>query len=68
MPVARVEYNWLVATAFVAGVFMDLMDSTVVNVALLYSLRFLREHTEPAAGRFDLWGFLCSGGGLALIL
>src|SRR6266496_1001959 len=30
----KVEYKWLVATAFVFGIFMDLMDITVVNVAL----------------------------------
>ncbi len=35
---------------------------------LAFALVFLREHKEPAAGRFDLWGFLCSGGGLALVL
>src|ERR1700682_4247914 len=35
---------------------------------ILFALLFLREHTEPAAGRFDLWGFLCSGSGLALVL
>jgi len=27
-------YKWLVAIAFVSGLFMDIMDSTVVNVAL----------------------------------
>jgi MFS family permease len=31
-------------------------------------LLLLREHKEPAAGAFDVWGFLCSGGGLALVL
>jgi EmrB/QacA subfamily drug resistance transporter len=36
--------------------------------AFVFALLFLREHTEPAAGRFDFWGFLCSGGGLALVL
>jgi len=28
------EYKWLVAIAFIFGIFMDIMDSTVVNVAL----------------------------------
>ncbi|MGE0687071.1 MAG: MDR family MFS transporter [Dehalococcoidia bacterium] len=32
--IARVEYKWLVATAFVFGIFMDLLDITIVNVAL----------------------------------
>jgi EmrB/QacA subfamily drug resistance transporter len=36
--------------------------------AFVFALLFLREHTEPAAGRFDFWGFVCSGGGLALVL
>ncbi|HVZ11694.1 MAG TPA: DHA2 family efflux MFS transporter permease subunit [Patescibacteria group bacterium] len=30
----KFEYKWLVAIAFVAGFFMDLMDVTIVNVAL----------------------------------
>jgi EmrB/QacA subfamily drug resistance transporter len=30
----KVDYKWLVAIAFVFGIFMDLMDITVVNVAL----------------------------------
>jgi EmrB/QacA subfamily drug resistance transporter len=28
------EYKWLVAIVFVSGLFMDIMDSTIVNVAL----------------------------------
>src|SRR5712691_6946080 len=31
---SRIEYKWLVAVAFVAGMFMDIMDTTIVNVAL----------------------------------
>src|SRR3982074_2054944 len=34
MLLTRVEYKWLVATAFVAGMFMDIMDTTNVNRAL----------------------------------
>ena len=34
MPRFKVEYKWLVAAAFVAGFFMDLMDATIVNVAI----------------------------------
>ena len=30
----KVSYKWLVAVVFVAGLFMDLMDATIVNVAL----------------------------------
>jgi EmrB/QacA subfamily drug resistance transporter len=32
--VRRIEYKYIVATVFVIGLFMDLLDSTVVNVAL----------------------------------
>jgi predicted MFS family arabinose efflux permease len=34
---------------------------------LLFGLLFLQEHREPAAGRFDLAGFLLAGIGLALV-
>jgi EmrB/QacA subfamily drug resistance transporter len=32
--VQSLEYKWLVAAVFVVGLFMDLLDTTVVNVAL----------------------------------
>jgi len=31
---SRVPYKWIVATVFVAGTFMDILDTTSVNVAL----------------------------------
>jgi EmrB/QacA subfamily drug resistance transporter len=34
----------------------------------IFSALFLREHTEENAGTFDVWGFLFSGTGLALVL
>src|SRR5438876_10975856 len=34
MRLRGVEYKWLVAAAFVAGMFMDIIDTTIVNVAL----------------------------------
>jgi EmrB/QacA subfamily drug resistance transporter len=34
MNISKIPYKWLVAIAFVAGLFMDLMDTTIVNVAL----------------------------------
>ncbi|MGI8550337.1 MAG: DHA2 family efflux MFS transporter permease subunit, partial [Dehalococcoidia bacterium] len=37
-------------------------------IGFLFSLAFLKEHTEETAGRFDLLGFLFSGAGLALVL
>ena len=36
--------------------------------ALVFGLRFLREHTEPGAGRFDIPGFVLSAFGLAAII
>jgi EmrB/QacA subfamily drug resistance transporter len=32
--IQAVEYKWLVAAVFVSGLFMDLLDTTIVNVAL----------------------------------
>src|SRR5438132_8533431 len=34
MDLRKVSYKWLAATAFVTGLFMNLMDTTIVNVAL----------------------------------
>jgi EmrB/QacA subfamily drug resistance transporter len=34
MNLRKLDYKWLVAMAFVFGIFMDLMDITIVNVAL----------------------------------
>src|SRR5437879_12390263 len=31
---SRVEYKWIVATVFVCGMFIDILDTTIVNVAL----------------------------------
>jgi EmrB/QacA subfamily drug resistance transporter len=36
--------------------------------AFVFGALFLREHTEPTAGAFDVAGFVLSGSGLALIL
>src|SRR6266566_7298733 len=36
--------------------------------ACLFGLIFLHEYREPAAGRFDVAGFLLAGGGLALVM
>ena len=55
-PYSPVRWRWI----FVVNVPIGL-------AALLFALRFLREHREPDAGRFDFWGLLCSGGGLALV-
>src|SRR4051812_18815443 len=31
---SRVEYKWIVAAVFVCGMFLDILDTTIVNVAL----------------------------------
>jgi MFS family permease len=33
-PFARIDYKYLVAASFVFGLFMDILDTTIVNVAL----------------------------------
>ena len=58
--------GWLVDQANWRWIFY--VNVPVGVAAFMFALLFLREHTESAAGRFDLWGFLCSGGGLALVL
>lgn len=37
-------------------------------VALVFGALFLKDHREPAAGRFDITGFVLSGAGLALLM
>ncbi len=37
-------------------------------VGFIFSLMYLKEHTEPTAGGFDIWGFVLSGAGLASVL
>ena len=34
----------------------------------VFAALYLKEHTEPRAGGFDLWGFVLSGAGLAMVL
>jgi EmrB/QacA subfamily drug resistance transporter len=55
--VDQVSWRWIFYVNVPVGV-----------AALVFTLLLLREHKEPAAGAFDVWGFLCSGGGLALVL
>jgi EmrB/QacA subfamily drug resistance transporter len=58
--------GWLVDNATWRWIFY--VNVPVGLATLAFALVFLREHREPAPGRFDVWGFLCSGGGLALLL
>src|SRR2546427_378323 len=54
----KLEYKWLVATAFVFGIFMDLMDITVVNVALPTLGRHF--HASNASLEWVVTGYLLS--------
>jgi len=58
--------GWLVDHASWRWIFY--VNVPVGIAAFVFALLFLREHTEPAAGRFDFRGFVCSAGGLALVL
>jgi EmrB/QacA subfamily drug resistance transporter len=58
--------GWLVDNASWRWIFY--VNVPIGIAAFLFALVFLREHTEPAAGQFDFWGFLSSGAGLGLVL
>jgi EmrB/QacA subfamily drug resistance transporter len=58
--------GWLVTNADWRWVFY--INLPVGLLGFLIALRFLREHREATAGRFDPWGFALSGLGLALVL
>ena len=45
-----------------------LVNVPIGMVGFVFGLLYLEEHTEPRPGSFDVWGFLLSGAGLALIL
>jgi len=58
--------GWLVDNASWRWIFY--VNVPIGIAALIFAFVFLREHTEPAVGRFDVWGFVSSGAGLALVL
>lgn len=55
---SRVPYKWIVATVFVFGMFMDIMDTTIVNVALPTLSREF--HTSSASIEWVVIGYLLS--------
>jgi EmrB/QacA subfamily drug resistance transporter len=54
----RVPYKWVVAVVFVCGVFMDILDTTIVNVALPQLGR--QFHAGTAAIEWIVLGYLLS--------
>src|ERR1043166_2025382 len=54
----RIEYKWIVAAAFVFGIFMDILDTTVINVALPTLGRAF--HASTATLEWVVTGYLLS--------
>lgn len=57
-PTKRVEYKYLIAAVYVVGLFMDLLDTTIVNVALPTLARDF--HAGTAAIEWIVTGYLLS--------
>ena len=56
----RLEYKWLVAIVFVFGLFMNLLDITIVNVALPTFARDFKSDTTTI--QWVITGYLLSLG------
>ena len=54
----HIEYKWLVAIVFTFGLFMDLMDTTVVNVAIPTLTKDF--HSSTSAVEWTVTGYLLS--------
>jgi MFS family permease len=55
---SQISYKWIVAAVFVCGMFMDILDTTVVNVALpALGQQF---HATTAAIEWIALGYLLS--------
>jgi EmrB/QacA subfamily drug resistance transporter len=54
----RIEYKWIVAVVFVFGMFIDILDSTIVNVALPDLAREF--HASTASIEWIVLGYLLS--------
>jgi EmrB/QacA subfamily drug resistance transporter len=54
----RVEYKWIVAAVFVCGMFIDILDTTIVNVALPDLGREF--HADTASIEWIVLGYLLS--------
>ncbi len=58
MELRGVPYKWIVAAVFVTGMFMDIMDTTIVNVAIPSLARDL--HTSASSIEWVVLGYLVS--------
>lgn len=58
--------GWLVTSVSWRLIFY--INLPIGLLGFLFTMFFVREHTEPAAGRFDPWGFVLSGGALIALL
>lgn len=58
--------GWLVTDVTWRAIFW--VNLPIGVFGFIFAFLFLKEHKEETAGAFDLWGFLCSGAGLALVL
>ena len=58
--------GWLVTSVSWRWIFY--VNLPVGILGFIFAALLLQEHTEETAGGFDIWGFLFSGGGLALVL
>src|SRR4051812_39804213 len=58
-----IEYKWIVAMVFVTGLFMDLLDTTIVNVAIPTFAETFGKPGAPASNENIEWvvtGYLLS--------
>src|SRR6478609_9447324 len=55
---SQIPYKWIVAAVFVCGLFMDIMDTTIVNVALPTLQREF--NTNTAGVEWVVLGYLLS--------
>ncbi len=60
--ISRLDYKWIVGIAFVFGLFMDLLDMTIVNVAIPELARDLKVDPEHGASTIQwvVTGYLLS--------
>jgi EmrB/QacA subfamily drug resistance transporter len=60
--ISRLDYKWIVGIVFVFGLFMDLLDMTIVNVAIPELARDLKVNPEEGASTIQwvVTGYLLS--------